>query len=185
MLKAEVFSWSHEHPSAGHFGQTATIERARLHFYYPGMTHTLKRMVKNCETCLQKIQKTDLKDTVHKPHKYGYPGEVLFLDLVGPMPETHDGMRYILTFQDGFSKYVCTSLIPCKEAAIVANRLIEDWICLFGVPTRIHTDQGKEFHNNLWTELCDRLQVKKTVTPPYNPQSNPVECFHRTLNQIL
>ena len=37
MLKAEVFSWSHEHPSAGHFGQTATIERARLHFYYLGM----------------------------------------------------------------------------------------------------------------------------------------------------
>ena len=67
----------------------------------------------------------------------------------------------------------------------MANRLIEDWICLFGVPTRIHTDQGKEFHNNLWTELCDRLQVKKTVTPPYNPQSNPVERFHRTLNQIL
>ena len=185
MLKAEVFSWSHEHPSAGHFGQTATLERARLHFYYPGMGHSLKKLVKNCETCLQKMQQTNLKDTVHKPHRYGYPGEVLFLDLVGPMPETHDGMKYILTFQDGFSKYVCTSLIPCKEAAIVANRLIEDWICLFGVPTRIHTDQGKEFHNNLWTELCDRLQVKKTVTPPYNPQSNPVERFHRTLNQIL
>ena len=61
-----------------------------------------------------------------QPHKYGYPGKVLFLDLVGPMPETHDGMKYILTFQDSFSKYVCTSLIPCKEAAIVANRHIED-----------------------------------------------------------
>ena len=99
------------------------------------MAYSLKKMVKNCETCLQKIQKTDLKDIVHKPHKYGYPGEVHFLDLVGPIPETHDGMKYILMLQDGFSKYVGTSLISCKEAAIVANRLIKDWICLFGVPT--------------------------------------------------
>ena len=95
------------------------------------MAYSLKKMVKNYETFLQKIQKADLKDTVHKLHKYGYPGKVLFLDLVGPMPKTPNGMKYILTFQDGFSKYVCTSLIPCKEAAIVANRLIEDWICLF------------------------------------------------------
>ena len=49
MLKAEVFSWSHEHPSAGHFGQTATIEWARLHFYYPGMAHSLKKMVKTAK----------------------------------------------------------------------------------------------------------------------------------------
>ena len=121
MLKTEVYLWSHEHPSAGHFGQSATVERARLHFYYPGMNHSLKKRVKACETCLQKIQKTDNKDAIHKPHKIGYPGEVLFLDLVGPLPETPDGMKYILTYQDGFSRFVCTSLIPCKEAAIVAN----------------------------------------------------------------
>ena len=86
MLKAEVFSWSHEHPSAGYFGKAATIERAGLYFYYPGMAHSLKKMVKNCKTCLQKIQKADHKDTVHTPHKYRYPGKVLFLDLVRPMP---------------------------------------------------------------------------------------------------
>ena len=32
----------------------------------------------------------------------------------------------------------------------------------------------------------DKLQVKKTITPAYNPQSNGnLERFHRTLNSIL
>ena len=31
----------------------------------------------------------------------------------------------------------------------------------------------------------DRLQIKKTTTPAYNPNSNVIERFHRTLNQIL
>ena len=127
----------------------------------------------------------NVKDTVHKPHRLGYPGEVLFIDLVGPLPESPTGMRYVMTLQDGFSRFVSASLVPCKDSRVVANRLVDDWVCLFGVPTRIHTDQGTEFKNQLWNQLCDRLQVKKTETPAYNPQSNQVERFHRTLNQIL
>ena len=56
---------------------------------------------------------------------------------------------------------------------------------MFGCPTRIHSDQGTEFKNKLWTGLMDRLQIEKTETPAYNPQSNIVERFHRSLNQIF
>ena len=34
-------------------------------------------------------------------------------------------------------------------------------------------------------QLCDRLSIKKTFTPSYNPQSNMVERFHRSLNTLL
>ena len=126
-----------------------------------------------------------MKDTHHKPLRLGYPGEVLFVNLVGPLPESATGMKYILTLQDGFSRYAAASMVPCKDADIVENRLVEDWVCLFGVPTQIHIDQGTELKNLLWNQLCDRLQMRKTNTPAYNPQSNQVECFHRTLSQVL
>ena len=184
-IRDEVYKFSHVHPSAGHFGTHATCARAALKFYWPGMNADLKRKVKSCDTCLAKIQQVNLKNGEHKPRKHGFPGEVLYIDLVGPMPETDKGDRYIATMQDGFSRYCAASTIPNKEASTVANALLDTWVTRFGCPVRIHSDQGKEFHNKIWHQLCDRLQITKTVTPAYNPNSNLIERFHRTLNTIM
>ena len=184
-LRDEIFRFSHMHPSAGHFGAQATSSRAALKFYWPGMATELKQRVKKCDTCLAKIQQVNLKGGQHMPRKHGFPNEVLYIDLVGPLPETPDGMRYILTMQDGFSRYSAACTLPNKEAVTVANALLDAWITKFGCPVRIHSDQGKEFQNSIWTQLCDRLQIQKTTTPTYNPQSNLVERFHRTLNSIM
>ena len=184
-LRDEIFRFSHMHPSAGHFGTQATAARAALKFYWPGMASALKQQVKRCDTCLAKIQTVNLKGGQHKPRKHGFPGEVLYVDLVGPMPETPNGMKYIVTMQDGFSRYCTACTIPNKEAVTVANALLDAWITKFGCPVRIHSDQGREFQNSIWHQLCDRLQIAKTTTPAYNPQSNLVERFHKTLNSIM
>ena len=184
-LHHQVFYWSHSHPSAGHFGSHATTMRASLKFYWPGMISYLRRRVKTCDACLAKQQKVDNHQTEHQPKRHGYPGEILYVDLVGPLPESRKGDKYVLTMQDGFSKFACAHPIPCKEAEVVANQLIESWLTKFGCPGSLHSDQGREFENRIWQALCDRLEIHKTHTPSYNPSSNLVERFHRTLNQIL
>ena len=184
-LKERVFYWTHKHPSCGHFGRQATVLRASPRFYWPGMTADLKRMVGKCPECLTKIRQCNQRDVPHKPQKSGFPGERLSVDLVGPLPETVNGYRYVMTVEDMFTKFVQAFPIANKEAETCANVLIDRQICLFGCPGEIHTDQGKEFHNKLWAQLMDRLEIRKTTTPTYNPNSNPVERFHRTLNQIM
>ena len=86
--------------------------------------------------------------------------------------------------QDGFSKFVVAHTIKKKEAETTAKQLMASWITKFGCPVTIQSDMGKEFENQLWHALCDQLQIQKTHTPPYNPQSNMVERFHQTLNMI-
>ena len=76
-------------------------------------------------------------------------------------------------------------LITNKEAKTVADALMTKWVSAFGCPEEIHSDQGREFVNKLWEDLCWSLEIKKTTTPPYSPQSNAVERFHRTLNTIF
>ena len=39
--------------------------------------------------------------------------------------------------------------------------------------------------NAFWEDLCRGLEIRRTKTPPYSPQSNSVERFHRTLNQLF
>ena len=59
--------------------------------------------------------------------------------------------------------------------------LMDRYISRFGCPSVIHLDNGKEFVNKILEKLLAKLEVAHTTTPSYNPQSNNVEIFHRTL----
>ena len=56
----------------------------------------------------------------------------------------------------------------------------------FSVPEQLHSDQGKQFESKLISTICQLLQVKKSRTTPYHPQSDGlVERFNRTLTNML
>ena len=185
-LKSTVHTWSHSHVSAGHFGIKATLERLKMKFYYPGMKKDSETRVKACPDCLAKIQRVKIRDATHQPRRSGYCGELLFVDLIGPMPTTRDQHKYVLTMEDAYSRYVMAVPIRNKEAATVTKHLMDRYVSIFGTPTAIHSDQGKEFTAAVFTDLMDKLQVRRTTTPSYNPQSNGnLERFHRTLNSII
>ena len=181
-----MFRAVHEDIHAGHFGQRATCLRAKTRFYFPGIWGWTKARVSSCQQCIAKQTKPNLKDTVHQPvTTQGFPGEKIFIDLVGPFNPTMDNNRYILTIEDGWTRFVQAIPIPNKEAKTVAGALYNKYIATFGTPMEIHSDQGTEFTNRIMEELAKGFQIKKTHTPAYNPHSNAVERFHKTLNQML
>ena len=55
---------------------------------------------------------------------------------------------------------------PAKEADTVARGLISEHFSVFGLPNQIHSDNGAEFVNKLWTELFSELKILHTRTPP-------------------
>jgi transposase InsO family protein len=72
------------------------------------------------------------------------------------------------------------------EAKTVAKLLVEEIIVRFGTPYVIHTDQGVQFESNLFQEVCRLLQIQKTQTTPYHPQSDGmVERNNRTILMML
>ena len=185
-LQKVVHHWSHAHPTSGHFGIKATLLRCVERFYYPGMRKDSETRVKACPECLAKIRNVKIRDAIHHPRKTGYVGELVFVDLVGPLPVSQDQHKYILTIEDAYSRHVVAVPIPNKESATVTKHLMDRYVAIFGTPTAIHSDQGKEFTAGIFKDLMDKLQVKRTTTPTYNPQSNGnLERFHRTLNTLI
>ena len=72
------------------------------------------------------------------------------------------------------------------EAITVAKCLVNEFICRFGVPEQLHSDQGRNFESKVIKNICDLLQIRKTRTSPYHPQSDGlVERFNRTLLNLL
>jgi hypothetical protein len=112
---------------------------------------------------------------------WGFPMERVHLDILGPFNSSENGNRYILMMVDQFSKWVEMAVIPDQSAFLVAH-----FIVTFGCPLKIHTDQGKNFDGNLFSALCEALEVAKTRTTPYHPSSNgQMERYNTVVMQMV
>jgi hypothetical protein len=56
------------------------------------------------------------------------------LDILGPLIQTLDGHRYVLTFQDELSKYTLAVQIKQQDAMTVARAFVEEIFLKFGIP---------------------------------------------------
>ena len=85
-----------------------------------------------------------------------------------------------------FTRYAQAYIIPKQTAPVVAKTLWDQFLVHYRWPTRILTDQGKPFENNLVKELCSLTQVQKLCTTLYWPQANgSCEHFNYTLMSML
>lgn len=65
-----------------------------------------------------------------------------------------NGMENVLIMTDVFSKF--TQAIPTWDqcASTVAQALVTEWFYKFGVPSQLHSDQGRSFESSLNQQLC-------------------------------
>jgi transposase InsO family protein len=72
---------------------------------------------------------------------------------------------------------------PNQEASTVAETLVANFSCRFGIPRELHSDQGRNFESHMLQEVLQRLGVSKTRTMTLHPQSDGmVEHFIKTIN---
>jgi transposase InsO family protein len=112
--------------------------------------------------------------------------ECIATDILGELPVTERGNKYILVVANYFSKW--TECFPMRnmEAGTVERIIVEQAITSFGVPFIIHSDQGTQYESQLFADMCKLLGRKKTRTTPYHPKSDGmVERFSKTLVSML
>jgi transposase InsO family protein len=63
-----------------------------------------------------------------------------------------------------------------------AQTLFDNFIVHYGIPQRIHSDQGANFESKIIKELCTLTGMKKSRTTSYHPMGNGMcERFNRTI----
>ena len=78
-------------------------------------------------------------------------------DLMGPLPLSEKQNLYILVVSDYFTKFTEAYALPNMCAQTVADTIVCEWICRYGCPTVIHSDQGRQFESDLFQEVCKLL----------------------------
>ena len=184
-FRSQVLEASHSHATGGHLGTTRMFARISHDFYWPGWRTAVERFCKYCHDCAQR-KTTPTPRAPMGTVPSGYPWERIALDIMGPVPTTARGNRYILVIADYFSKWTESFPMPDMTATTIATLLFNHVICRFGVPRYIHSDQGRQFESQIFHHLCSMLGMKKTRTTPYRPQSDGmVERFNRTLQAMI
>ena len=109
---------------------------------------------------MQKQKTPKLQEGSHKPGHAAGPLQKVYIDLYGPLPGVPryyslqippgrregppklEEMKYILTVEDDWSRFVDLIPIPAKDAGSVASGLLDEFISRFGFPGELHRSRS-------------------------------------------
>ena len=170
------------HDDCGHQGFDKTMALVRERFFWPLMSVEVVEWISNCGRCLRFKARQDVAPL--QGITTTEPLELVCTDFL-TVDEAASGIRYILVITDHFTRYAKAYPTRNMSAKTTAEALL--MFCQhYGIPRRLHADQGANFESKVIKELCLLLGMDKSRTTPYHPMGNgTAERFNRTLIGML
>lgn len=135
---------AHGSPFAGHFGRTNTAQRILKNFFWPGMNRDVADMCKQCHVCQTTARRRQPKYPLVPLPILTEPFSRIAMDVIGPLPTTDEGHRFVLTVMDYGTRYPEAFPLVTTTSQDVSEALTE----LFsrtGIPKEVLTDRGSNF----------------------------------------
>ncbi len=126
---------------APHQGVVRTAALVNRCFYWPRVQKDVEAWCKRCTSC------GHCKATVRghgelQQSKHGPFNERVSVNQIGPLHRTERGNEYIPVMQDHFTKWSEGAAVPIKEAMMVADGIVHEWVYKNGTPLNLHSDRG-------------------------------------------
>ncbi|KAL0231780.1 hypothetical protein GEMRC1_011184 [Eukaryota sp. GEM-RC1] len=144
-------------------------------YWWPEVKEDLIEHLKSCPSCQKNAPAPKARDIPSTGNLIANrPFESLHVDTIGPLPKDIQGNVYGVVFVDSFSRF--TVLVPLAKlnATEVAYAMLEKVCAIFGIPAAVHSDNGPEYANHIFEELCDFLNISISTSIPHFHQSNGV-----------
>ena len=140
---------------------------------------TLRNITDSCDLC-KRSKKSPLRPAV------GFPlastlNECIAVDL----KQIGDSL-YILHIIDHLTRYSQGCIITSKKKGVIVKGLMENWVRIFGPPTKVLSDNGGEFVNAEIVDFAEKFNVILDTTAAESAWSNGlVERHNGVLNDML
>ena len=126
-------------------GRRDNLPKAELSHYWPGYWNSVRDWCRMCAACASR--KTPAPKNIKASLQsiaVGSPMQMVAVDIFGPLPQTKSGNKCVLVAGDYFTKWIETYAIPNQEAITIAQKLLDEMFCLFSLPEKLHSDQGRK-----------------------------------------
>src|SRR5258708_6361177 len=177
----------HDHPTAGHFGETKTTELICCKYHWPGLRCMVKDYMKSCTSCAH------TKAPHHKPYGLlkqlpipAQPWESISMDFIEQLPMS-EGFTAILVIVDRLTKQ--SLFIPTHDtvdAPQLAQMFLTHVFSKHGTPGHITSNCDTEFISHFFHSLGSLLNMKLHFTSGYHPEGDgQMERINQVLEQYL
>ncbi|CAB0041212.1 unnamed protein product [Trichogramma brassicae] len=111
--RLRIIQESHDSALGGHKGVTKTYNRVREKYFWNGMKKEITDYVRSCPTCQkEKLTRVKMRLPLTITTTPTEAFEVIEIDIVGPLPITTSGNKYLLTIQCNLTKYAEAISLP-------------------------------------------------------------------------
>jgi len=135
----------------------------------------------SCEICI-KYKKTPSRPIVSVNMAKEF-NEVVAIDL----KEYKKGEIYFLHMVDMSTRFSKSCVTKSKEPDEIVEKIIETWLGTgLGAPVKFLCDNGGEFANNTFLEMCENMNIQVMHTAAYSPFSNGLcERNHAIIDEMV
>ena len=171
------------HDDLGHHGISRTVALLRDRFFWPAMEQEVRHHISTCDRCLRFKPPREKAKLVHITANHAL--ELVHFDFLKLEP-SKGKFEDVLVVTDHFTRFAQAYPARNQTARTTAQLFWDKFICNYGFPDKLISDQGRNFESNLIKELCALAHVEKLHTTPYHPQTNgQCERFNRTLIAMI
>ena len=183
-LRNTVLCQLHDH--SGHLGLKKTLGKVKERFYWPRYESDTEAYIRACRQCQTRNPPYPQPKAPMGTVRATRPFEKVSWDIMGPLPASEQGHKYILVVTDLFTKWVEAFPLHDTTSTTLASVLVDEVIARYGVPAYLHSDQGPNLCSEVIQTICKLLGMERTRTSAYHPQGNgQVERFNQTLEAML
>ena len=142
------------------------------------LKEALRAVSETCETC-RNFKKPPPRPVV------GLPLATTFLECVGMDLKFYEG-NILLHCVDHATRLSMSVRISSKEPRVILTALFKHFIGVWGTPQKFLSDNGGEFANSQFIEMCEKLNIRFILTAGQSPFSNGlVERHNLVLGDML
>ena len=140
----------------------------------------IENVTQSCNTC--------------KRYKRPSPRPIVMFPLATQFNETvaldlkiyENNTTYFLHVIDHATRFSAAAVIKSKKSEVIVNNFFKIWIAIFGTPGKVLSDNGGEFVNSTFVDMCESLNINFITTAAESPWSNGlVERHNGIIGEVV
>ena len=122
--RAEILFEAHDEPTSGHPGKERTYQKIAQNYFWMGMYEDCAKYVKECLIFQQFKNDQRAKIGFIRTREITRPWQGMCTDLMGELPRSNSGNKYLLIFENMFSRFIICTPIKSKNGKIIRKALV-------------------------------------------------------------
>lgn len=187
VILKEILTDYHSRPISGHLGYSRIYHKLSQRYHWLKMKTDIYNFIKSCPECISYKQrygkKHGLMGNLPIPQR---PFSQICTDILGPLPMSRRGNKYIITASCMLIKYIEIRAIKNATTEEILAFFEEQIYTRYGCPDIIHSDNGSQYISQLYEASARLYKIEPRRITFYNSPANGIaERLNSTLHSMI